>query len=143
QSAIDKNIPLVLFDRITEQLDVHQVVIDDYQAAFKAVEHLARQGYKRIAHFTSPRKINIYKERFRGYKDALHENGLTFDQELVVESNMQLEDGQQAARMMLDKGLSFDAIFSASDYAAMGALQVLKENNIKVPDQVGIFGFGN
>src|SRR5690554_5636544 len=69
QSVIDKNIPLLLFDRITEQLDVHQVVIDDYRAAFQAVEHLAGQGYTRIAHFTSPRKINIYRERLRGYKD--------------------------------------------------------------------------
>ncbi|MEX2591756.1 MAG: LacI family DNA-binding transcriptional regulator [Anditalea sp.] len=143
KTIIDKGIPLVLFDRITDQLEVNQVVIDDYMAAYKSVEHLLQQGYKRIAHFTSPKKINIYKERLRGYTDALKENGILFDQELIIESNMQLEDGQQSAKKMLENGLDFDAIFSASDYAAMGALQILKERNLVVPQEVGIVGFGN
>src|SRR5690606_41760051 len=51
--------------------------------------------------------------------------------------------GQQSARHLLDQAVEFDAIFSAADYAAMGALQVLKEKNIPVPRQVGIVGFGN
>ena len=143
KSVIDKGIPLVLFDRITDLLEVNQVVIDDYMAAYKSVEHLIQQGYGRIAHFTNPKKINIYKERFRGYLDALKENGIPFDPELIIESNMQLEDGQQSVKSMLAKGLDFDAIFSASDYAAMGAMQILKENNVEVPGDVGIVGFGN
>jgi LacI family transcriptional regulator len=143
QSVIDKGIPLVLFDRITDLLEVNQVVIDDYMAAYKSVTHLVQQGYGRIAHFTNAKKINIYKERLRGYLDALKENGIPFDPELIIESNMQLEDGQQSVKNMLDKGLNFDAIFSASDYAAMGAMQVLKENNVAVPQDVGIVGFGN
>lgn len=143
QRVIDKGIPLVLFDRITDQIEVNQVVIDDYWASYKAVEHLIAQGYRKIAHFTSPRKINIYKERLRGYIDALTEHGLAVDQSLIIESNMQLEDGQQSARHLLDQAVEFDAIFSAADYAAMGALQVLKEKNIRVPRQVGIVGFGN
>lgn len=143
QRVIDKGIPLVLFDRITDQIEVNQVVIDDYWASYKAVEHLIAQGYRKIAHFTSPRKINIYKERLRGYIDALTEHGLPVDQSLIIESNMQLEDGQQSARHLLDQRVEFDAIFSAADYAAMGALQVLKEKNIPVPRQVGIVGFGN
>jgi len=143
QTVIDKGIPLVLFDRITDELEVNQVVLDDYMGAYKAVEHLIKQGYRRIAHFTSPRKINIYKERFRGYSDALQDNGLPFDPNLIIESNMQLEDGQHSAQQMLDSGLKFDAIFSAADYTAMGALQVLKENKVKVPQEVGIVGFGN
>jgi LacI family transcriptional regulator len=143
QGVIDKGIPLVLFDRITDQIEVNQVVLDDYWASYKAVEHLIGQGYRHIAHFTSPRKINIYKERLRGYVDALTAHRLPVDPLLIVESNMQLEDGQQSVRHLLDGGLKFDAIFSAADYAAMGALQVLKEKNIHVPREVGIVGFGN
>lgn len=143
QGVIDKGIPLVLFDRITDQVGVNQVVIDDHWASYKAVEQLIGQGYRKIAHFTSPRKINIYKERLRGYVDALTEHGLPIDPQLIVESDMQLEDGQQSTRHLLDKGVDFDAIFSAADYAAMGALQVLKEKSIAVPRQVGIVGFGN
>lgn len=143
KAVIEKGMPLVLFDRITDQLEVNQVVIDDYLASFNATKHLITQGYKRIAHFTSPKKINIYKERFRGYVDALKEFGMPYDQNLVIESNMQLEDGQQSIKHMLETELVFDAIFSASDYAAMGALQALKENHIAVPQEVGIVGFGN
>ena len=141
--VIDKGIPLVLFDRVTDKLDVNQVLIDDYMAGFQAVEHLIQQGFRRIAHFTSPRKINIYKERLRGYLDALDEYKIPFDQDLVVESNMQLEDGQQSVKTLIEKGIDFDAIFSSADYAAMGALQVLKEYKIKVPQEVGVVGFGN
>jgi len=100
--VIDKGIPLVLFDRVTDKLDVNQVLIDDHMAGFQAVEHLIQQGYRRIAHFTSPRKINIYKERLRGYLDALKEYKIPFDTELVVVSNMQLEDGQQSAKTQLE-----------------------------------------
>ncbi|GGZ15675.1 LacI family transcriptional regulator [Echinicola pacifica] len=139
----EKNIPLVLFDRITDSVEVNQVVIDDYMGAYKTVEHLIANGYKRIAHFTNPRKINIYSERMRGYIDALKAHGMEYDQNLVIESNMQLEDGQQCVKTMLDQGLEFDAIFSSSDYAAMGALQALKERGIAIPAQVGLAGFGN
>lgn len=143
QRVIDKGIPLVLFDRITDQVEVNQVVIDDHWAAYKAVEHLIAQGYRRIAHFTSPRKINIYKERLRGYIDALTDHHIPIDPDLIVESNMQLEDGQHSAMHLLEAKHEFDAIFSAADYAAMGALQILKERNIALPRQVGIVGFGN
>lgn len=141
--VVDKGIPLVLFDRITNQIDVNQVVIDDFMGAYKTVEHLIENGYKRIAHFTNPRKINIYSERLRGYTAALADHGIEFDQNLIIESNMQLEDGKASTYKLLDSGLDFDAIFSSSDYAAMGALQVLKEKGIPVPESVGLAGFGN
>ncbi|WP_200977345.1 LacI family DNA-binding transcriptional regulator [Echinicola sp. 20G] len=143
ERVIEKGIPLVLFDRITEEVEVNQVVIDDYIGAYKSVEHLIENGYTKIAHFTNPRKINIYSERLRGYTDALKDNGIQFNQDLIIESNMQLEDGQQSTLKMLDDGIDFDAIFSSSDYAAMGALQVLKDKGISVPEEVGIAGFGN
>jgi LacI family transcriptional regulator len=143
QKVIDKGIPLVLFDRITSQLDVSQVVIDDHLGAYMTVDHLIKQGCKRIVHFTSPKKINIYKERLRGYEDALRENEIAFDPDLIEESNMQLEDGRKSMQNILDKGISFDAVFSSSDYAVMGALQVLREIGISVPGQVMLAGFGN
>ncbi|WP_215223710.1 LacI family DNA-binding transcriptional regulator [Echinicola shivajiensis] len=143
ERVVEKGIPLVLFDRITEEVAVNQVVIDDYIGAYKSVEHLIENGFTKIAHFTNPRKINIYSERLRGYADALKDNGIPFDQNLIIESNMQLEDGQQSTLKMLEEGIDFDAIFSSSDYAAMGALQILKEKGIKVPEDVGIAGFGN
>ncbi|MFC2186253.1 LacI family DNA-binding transcriptional regulator [Peijinzhouia sedimentorum] len=141
--VMDKGIPLVLFDRITNELDVSQVVIDDYQGAYQIVEHLIQQGYKRIAHFTSPKKINIYKERLRGYLDALFDHNIEPDPALIVESNMQLEDGKNSMIELFERNVPFDAVFSSSDYAAMGAMQVLKQNGKRIPQDVGVAGFGN
>ena len=138
-----KGIPLILFDRSNDQLGVSHVVIDDFFAAHKAVEHLIHQGCKRIAHFTNIEKINIYRERYRGYRAALEENGLPFDEQLVVESNLQLEDGRQSMKKLLTLRELPDAVFSSSDLGAMGALQVLKEHDIDVPNQVALVGFSN
>ncbi|KAA3437214.1 LacI family DNA-binding transcriptional regulator [Rufibacter hautae] len=139
----EKGIPLVLFDRTTDALEVSQVMIDDYLGAYKVVEHLIQQGCRRIAHFTSPKKVSIFKERLRGYMDALRDYDVPFYEELVIKSNLQLEDGRSGMEELLQLKEMPDAVFSASDYGAMGALQVLKERKIKVPQQVAIAGFGN
>ncbi len=142
-NAKSKGIPVVLFDRSTDQLDLSHVVIDDFLGSYKAVKHLINQGCTRIAHFTSPQKINIYKERLRGYCTALSEHNIPFLEELVIESELQLEDGRKSMNTLLRLQLPPDGIFSSSDLGAIGALQVLKENNITVPEQVAICGFSN
>ncbi len=136
-------IPIVLFDRSNDELDFSHVIIDDFMGAYRAVEHLIHQGCRRIAHFTNVQKINIYKERLRGYRAALERNNIPFLPELVIESDMQLVDGRVSMQNLLQKDLQPDAIFSSSDLGAMGALQVLRENNIRVPEEVAIVGFSN
>ncbi len=139
----EKGIPLILFDRSNDELEVSNVIIDDYLGAYKAVEHLIQQGCTRIAHFTSVKKVSIYRERFRGYREALEANKIRFDESLVIESNLQLEDGRLSMEKLLALPKRPDGIFSSSDYGAMGALQVLKENGIKVPKEMAIVGFSN
>jgi LacI family transcriptional regulator len=141
--AKSKGIPVVLFDRSNDELDFSHVIIDDFMGAFRAVDHLVQQGCRRIAHFTNFQKINIYKERLRGYREALEKNGIPFLPQLVIESDMQLEDGRVSMQTLLEGNLLPDAVFSSSDLGAMGALQVLKENNIRVPEEVAIVGFSN
>lgn len=136
-------IPLILFDRAKDDLDVSHVVIDDFLGAYKAVEHLIQQGCKHIAHFTGLEDISIYRERLRGYKEALATHKIPFDESLVLESNMQLEDGKKITQKLISSKKQFDGIFSASAFGAMGALQVCKQNGITVPDQVAIVGFSN
>lgn len=141
--AQEKGVPLVLFDRTTDELEVSQVLIDDYWGAYKAVEHLIEQGCRRIAHFTNPKKVSVFKERLRGYADALKDHGLPYDEDLVVPSNLQLEDGRASMEKLLKLKELPDAVFSASDFGAMGAMQVLKEHNIKIPQQIALVGFSN
>ena len=132
-----------MFDRSHDQLGVSHVVIDDYLGAYKAVEHLVQQGCRRIAHFTNIQKINIYRDRLRGYQAALEDNGLAYSPDLVIESNLQLVDGRQSMLRLLALPERPDAVFSSSDLAAMGALQVLKENNISIPGHIALVGFSN
>ncbi len=139
----EKGIPLVLFDRSNSDLEVSHVVIDDYLGSYKAVEHLIQQGCKRIAHFTNIKKISIYKDRMRGYREALEANGLPFDESLVVESNLQLEDGRACMEKLLELPTLPDAVFSASALGALGAMQVLKERGFKIPDDVALVAFSN
>lgn len=139
----DKGIPLILFDRSNDDLEVSQVVIDDYLGAFQATEHLIKQGYTRIAHFTSTKKISIYRERLRGYREALDKHGLVYDESMVITSDLQLEDGRQSMAKLLTKKPYPDAVFSASALGAVGAMQVLKEKGIRIPDQFGLVAFSN
>ena len=143
QKIKDKGIPLILFDRVSDEVEVSNVVIDDYLGGFKATEHLIQQGCNRIAHFTSSRKISIFKERFRGYREALEHYAIAFDKNLVVESNLQLEDGRTSMQKLLELKQRPDAVFSSSAYGAMGALQILKEKKIRVPEDVALVAFSN
>lgn len=139
----ERGIPLVLFDRTTDELDVSIVMVDDFLGSYKATEHLIQQGCKRIAHFTNTRKISIFKERLRGYREALQHHGLPYHQELVIESNLQLEDGRNSMLQLLKLKEMPDAVFSASAFSTLGAMQVLKEQGIKIPDEVALVAFSN
>lgn len=139
----ERGIPIILFDRSNDELEVSNVVIDDFLGAYKATEHLVQQGCKRIAHFTNARKISIFKERLRGYREALLDNGLKFDESLVVDSNLQLEDGRNSMEQLLKRKEIPDGVFSSSAYGVLGAMQVLKEKGFKVPDDVALVGFSN
>ncbi len=143
QNVIDKGVPLVLFDRTTDDLLTNQVVIDDYLGGYMATEHLIKQGYRKIVHFTTVNAVNIYKERYRGYRQALSDHGIPFDKGLVSRGDMQLEDGIQGITRILEQGIVFNAIFSSSDYAAAGAMQVLKKRGVRIPKDVGVVGFSN
>lgn len=141
--ARERGIPLIFFDRSNDELEISHVVIDDFLGAYKATEHLIQQGCKRIAHFTNIRKISIFRERLRGYREALISNSLEYNPSFVVESNLQLEDGRTSMEKLLKLKQIPDAVFSASALGAVGAMQVLKERNFKIPQDVALVGFSN
>ncbi|TDT43695.1 LacI family transcriptional regulator [Maribacter spongiicola] len=136
-------IPLILFDRGENDLNVDYVGINDYDSSHMIVEHLIAQGCKRIAHIGGYRRTRIFNNRIRGYIDAIKKHNLPHDDELLIESSLTLEDGRQQIEKLLALKNRPDAIYVASDYAALGALQVLKEKNIKVPEEIKLVGFGN
>ncbi|WP_405412919.1 LacI family DNA-binding transcriptional regulator [Maribacter sp. Asnod1-A12] len=136
-------IPLILFDRGENDLNVDYVGINDYESSHMIIEHLVAQGCKRIAHIGGYRRTRIFNNRIRGYIDAIKKHNLPHDDELLIESGLTLEDGRRQIEKLLALKKRPDAIYVASDYAALGALQVLNEKNIKVPEDIKLVGFGN
>ncbi|WP_179008533.1 LacI family DNA-binding transcriptional regulator [Winogradskyella forsetii] len=141
---IKKNgIPLILFDRGENDLNVDYVGIDDYDSSHIIVKHLVEKGCKRIAHIGGYRRTRIFNNRIRGYVDALKKNNLPIDDSLIIESALTLEDGRREMEALLESTNRPDAVYVASDYAALGALQVLNERQINVPNEIRLVGFGN
>ena len=138
-----RDIPLVFFDRILDGFDVNAVVIDDRAGGYQSTRHLIEQGRRRIAHFGGPQHLNIYKNRYQGYLDALREFDIPFDEKLVHICDMRVEDGAQGMEKLLALPAPPDAVFSASDFSAMGAMQVIKARKLRVPADIALTGFSN
>jgi len=139
-----RGVPLVFFDRLLRGHEVNAVVIDDYAAGFASTTHLLQQGYRRIAHLAGAQHLNLYQQRLLGYKAALQAYGLPADDCLIAYCEpMTLATGRQAMEMLVQLPNPPDAVFSASDWALAGALQVLEERGVHVPLEVGLAGFSN
>ena len=136
-------IPLIMFDRGENDLNVDYIGINDYDSSHIIVKHLVEKGCKRIAHIGGYRRTRIFNNRIRGYVDALKKNNLPIDDNLITESSLTLEDGRREMERLLELENRPDAVYVASDYAALGALQVLNENKINVPKDIRLVGFGN
>ncbi|PIA81068.1 LacI family transcriptional regulator [Gaetbulibacter sp. 4G1] len=138
-----KGIPLILFDRGENDLNVDYIGINDYDSSHMIVDHLVQQNRKRIAHIGGYKHTRIFNNRIRGYVDALKKHNLPQDNDLLIESSLTTEDGRAKMIQLLKLKDKPDAIYVAGDYAALGALQVLNEQNIKVPEEIALVGFGN
>jgi LacI family transcriptional regulator len=138
-----RNIPLILFDRAEESLGVHSVKIDDYLGGYNATEHLIKKGYKHIAHIAGLQHVQIFKDRLLGYKDALLANNMVFNENMVYYGKNSIESGSDAMKNLLNNDYKIDAIFCVEDFTALGAIQVLKEHDIKIPKEMGVIGFSN
>jgi LacI family transcriptional regulator len=139
-----RGIPLVFFDRIPNVGQVDAVVLNDQAGGFQATSHLLAQGRRRVAHLSGPPRLNIYSQRRQGYLDALAAHGIAPDDDLIIYSDMTVEDGAQAMRQLLTlPGGRPDAVFAAGDSAILGALQEVKAQGLRVPEDVALVGFSN
>ncbi|MGV3538646.1 MAG: LacI family DNA-binding transcriptional regulator [Rufibacter sp.] len=138
-----RKVPLVLFDRVKDELNSPSVVVDDYKGAFMATEHLIQQGYTRIAHISGPQHIKIFNDRLCGYVDALRANNVPVDDDLIQYGKNSIESGRQSAAQLMDRSVRPDAIFAVEDFTALGALQGIKQLGYRMPGEVGLIGFGN
>lgn len=142
KQVCDLGVPVVQFDRIVDELLSNSVANDNYAGAYKLVTHLVEQGYCRIAHLSGPQNISLYRMRLEGYKKALDEAGLEFSHDLIREA-ITTDVGMSAASSLMEQSNPPDAFFAASDHSAVGALNYLKCKGYKIPEDIGVAGFGN
>ena len=90
-----RGVPLILFDRVNENLKVPSVVVDDYLGAYKATQHLVDQGCQKIAHIAGQQHVPIFKQRLKGYMDALKKNGMPVDQSLIKYGKVTIQSGKE------------------------------------------------
>ncbi len=143
KNVLKKNKPLIFFDRIKEIKGVSTVTINDFEGGYKATQHLIDQGCKRIAHLSGDWTLNIYKNRLEGYKQALIDNNINFDTNYVIKSKSDIEAGKKSVQKLLQMAEPPDAIFSSSDFQALGAIQELRDQGIKIPNDFCVVGFSN
>jgi LacI family transcriptional regulator len=143
QSAIDEGISVALFDRVFPNLNVDLVVNDNFMGGYLVTKHLIDQGYKRIIHFSGPLRINVYADRLNGYKKAMEEAHLPVLDTMIFNDVITREKGEAIALELYENKNLPDAIFSVSDYSALGAMLVLKKKGVEIPKEIGIAGFSN
>lgn len=142
QRLMDNGVPLVFYDRICTGVNCSRVVVDDYMGAFTAVTHLIDSGCKRIAFYGSPMNLEISKNRYNGYHDALVKHGLE-----EIPSHVQICDNRGQAEAITPALLEMenrpDAFFAVNDDTAIGILYTAKRMGFRVPEDVSVCGFTN
>ncbi|THU36038.1 LacI family transcriptional regulator [Niastella caeni] len=140
---IKKNIPLIFFDRVADHPDCTNVLIDNRKGAYEATCHLIAQGCQRIVHITATPKRNVYVDRLAGYKQALADHQIPFDDKYILINNLSQEAGAQAAATILQMNPLPDAIFAANDNCAVGCMIALKKAGLRIPQDIAFAGFNN
>jgi len=139
----EKGVPVIFFDRVEQNSDNTVVIIDNYKCGYQATKHLIEQGCKRIAHITSPLKRNVYSERYRGYRDALFDNRMEFDDDLLIVNDLSENSAIESAKMIMKMNPLPDGVFITNDFVAAVCMRTFKEFGITIPDDIAVVGFNN
>lgn len=141
-----KGFPIVFFDRIAQHIPTHRVVVNNFEAGYKATLSLIKSGFKRIAHLTSTSNLMISRERFKGFKAALDEHGLQFPEEYFRQCNhggVLTDEIEQAVESWMKLPEPPDAILSTNDRLTTGCVPILKRLGYNIPNDVALAGFTN
>jgi LacI family transcriptional regulator len=138
KELVSEEIPLVLFDRVVDEIQCDKVVVDDVGAGYKATKHLLENGRKKIALITTPNHVNVGALRRQGYEKALIEQYIKSDENLIVEVD-ENKDIKLQIEKIFEEGI--DGVFAVNEIYAANAMRVAKEKGLNVPNDISIIGF--
>jgi DNA-binding LacI/PurR family transcriptional regulator len=142
KKVMEQGVPIIFFDRISEELATDRVITNDYEGARMVTAHLIERGCRNILHLAAPKYLLVGKERLRGYRQALYEKQIEFREELIL----QCDNSQQVSEMqheILKLAPGIDGVFAVNDFTAIAAMQLLQRHGYTVPDNIAIAGFGD
>lgn len=137
-------IPMVLFDKVSSKIPCTQIVINEEEAAFNAVEHLIELGKQRIAIIKETENSYNSEKRYAGYLRALKNHNIPIREKIILSTeDISLANGRRLTNILLSKKKRPDAIFAITDNAAIGAIKALHKFNVKIPEEIAVVGFSN
>ncbi|HEY8345445.1 MAG TPA: LacI family DNA-binding transcriptional regulator [Bacillota bacterium] len=134
-------VPLVLVERRLTAPRLNCIWVDSIAGAYKATRYLIDQGHRRIAHICGTLDFQVALDRLEGYKRALADAGLPYEEELVASGHFVWQDGYTATKEILKQTPRCTAVFAGNDTMAYGALQAIAESGLKVPRDIAVVGF--
>ena len=136
------NIPLVFFDRAIRELPFSYVAFNDKIATIETLNQLISAGYTRIAHFAGYSGTSIGNERCNGYREALIDNRIPVREDWIIEGGYEIDDGIRAFEKLYTGGELPEIILTVNDRVASGAYKAIRKTGLKIPDDIGILGYG-
>lgn len=135
---VEEDIPLVLFDRVVDEISCDKVVVDDVGAGYKATKYLIKNGCKKIALITTPNHVSVGALRRLGYEKALIESYIKSDRSLILEID-EKEDIKAQIEKVFEQEI--DALFAVNEIYAANAMRIAKEKGMNIPEDISIIGF--
>jgi LacI family transcriptional regulator len=139
--AINDGLPLVFFDRASDEIKCDQVIVDDIGGGYKATKHLIEEGCKRIAILTTPDYVSVGKLRMQGYVKALSENNLDLNKGYVVKVQENANFRDQILDFFEKTPVLPDGIVCVNEIYAATAIKIAKQKGLTVPDDIAVIGF--
>jgi len=138
---IESNLPVVLMDRLVPETKADIVLIDNFQGTHDATEYLIKLGHSDIGYIDRPFDLPHSLDRVLGYKKALEENGLEFQENLIVRGGFNYDDGAKAMEALLDRKPVPTAVLAFNDITALGAMRRIQDSEFRVPEDISVIGF--
>ncbi|KYP15398.1 substrate-binding domain-containing protein, partial [Flavihumibacter sp. CACIAM 22H1] len=143
EEANKKNVPVVMFDRVIDSFACTKVIVNEYEGAFNAVEHLIKKGCRRIAHVGGPKELSVSQKRMQGYLDALKKHQLPLLPEYISCCKSFEEDALLSIKKVMSQQEMPDGIFCINDLSAIAAINYARKKGLSVPRDLKVVGFNN
>jgi len=141
KKLIEANIPFVVVGRDFKNIEVDAVYNDEVKGGFLATDYLIKKGHKKIALVNGFLYKSPARSRLEGYKKALNKYRIPLDDLLISAGDINMENGYERTRQMMEKNLDFTAIFAYNDMMAFGVMQAIKEKGLKMPQDIALVGY--